>query len=298
MSHASCQFIVGLTAAALLLGMLLGAAPVAAQQGWAPVVSKESKLERAQNRNVRPHEVSKIERALAGIPLQMAAPKPAAPAANAPVVITPLPAVSKAQPAPSPAAVTEITTGSIGASGSTQMLSPTDAARLFAEKDDAGTSELTTGAVDGQGSDLSRGYCANIAVAATDARIALQKMKLAEVEREITKRIATLEAKTAEYKAWVERRDEFLKRATNSLVKIYAQMEPDAAAQQLVSMDEETAASLLMKADPQNASAILNEMPPDKAARLTATIAGAARVAERAAAARPQAPQPNPGEAR
>ncbi|MET0220521.1 MAG: MotE family protein, partial [Tardiphaga sp.] len=83
---------------------------------------------------------------------------------------------------------------------------------------------------------------------------------------------------TAEYKTWMERRDVFLKRATASLVKIYSQMEPDAAAAQLIAMDEETAASLLMKLEPGNASAILNEMVPDKAARLAAGIAGAARL--------------------
>lgn len=148
----------------------------------------------------------------------------------------------------------------------------------------------------------------NIASAAADARTAMQMAKLAQVEKELGKRIATLEAKSAEYKAWVERRDEFLKRATSALVKIYTQMEPDAAGSQLVAMDEETAASLLMKLEPQNASAILNEMPADKAARLTATIAGAARVprtnaapAGAAASARPTGDAPAqayPGEGR
>jgi flagellar motility protein MotE (MotC chaperone) len=43
-------------------------------------------------------------------------------------------------------------------------------------------------------------------------------------------------------------------------------------------MDEETAAAVLTKLNPRNASAILNEMPAAQAARLTGTIAGAARV--------------------
>ena len=59
---------------------------------------------------------------------------------------------------------------------------------------------------------------------------------------------------------------------------IYARMQPDAAAAQLVAMDEETAAAVLTKLDPRNASAILNEMDATQAARLTATISGAANV--------------------
>ena len=61
-------------------------------------------------------------------------------------------------------------------------------------------------------------------------------------------------------------------------MRIYARMRPDAAASQLAAMDEETAAAVLTKLNPRNASAILNEMPPARAARLTMTIAGAAKV--------------------
>jgi flagellar motility protein MotE (MotC chaperone) len=130
----------------------------------------------------------------------------------------------------------------------------------------------------GPDSDLAQRYCVSVADTAADARIAWQKAKLAETEQEISKRIAALEAKVAEYKAWVERRDDFSRRANETLLKVYGRMEPDAAAQQLVAMDEETAAAILAKMDPRSTSAILNEMQPEKAARLTATIAGAARV--------------------
>ena len=87
-----------------------------------------------------------------------------------------------------------------------------------------------------------------------------------------------LEAKTAEYQKWLARRDEFSKRAQETVVTIYARMKPEAAAAQLVAMDEETAAAVLTKLDPRNASAILSEMEATQAARLAATIAGAANV--------------------
>ena len=124
----------------------------------------------------------------------------------------------------------------------------------------------------------ARDYCLNIADAAADARFAWQKKVLAEIEQEIAKRVELLEAKTAEYQRWLARRDEFSKKAQESVVTIYARMRPDAAAAQLVAMDEETAAAVLTKLDPRNASAILNEMDATQAARLTATIGGAANV--------------------
>lgn len=128
---------------------------------------------------------------------------------------------------------------------------------------------LTTNAV--------RQYCVNITNAAADARFAWQKKKLLEIAQELEMRVGLLEEKIAEYRQWVTRRDEFVKKARDNLVLIYSRMRSEAAALQLVEMDEETAAAIMLKLDPRVASTILNEMEPAKAARLTATISGAAR---------------------
>ncbi|MFX9180981.1 MotE family protein, partial [Acinetobacter baumannii] len=89
---------------------------------------------------------------------------------------------------------------------------------------------------------------------------------------DLDERIAQLEAKTEEYKAWLARRDEFARRVTDNLVVIYSRMRSEAAGQQLMAMDEETAAAVIMKLDPRVASAILNDMNPQHAARLTSII--------------------------
>jgi flagellar motility protein MotE (MotC chaperone) len=123
----------------------------------------------------------------------------------------------------------------------------------------------------------ARQYCTNIADAAADARVAWQKKSLADIEQELEKRIALLEAKTAELQKWVTRRDEFVEKARQSLVLIYSRMRPDAAAMQLGAMDEETASAVLLKLEPRTASVILNEMEPVQAARLTAIISGSAK---------------------
>jgi hypothetical protein len=56
-------------------------------------------------------------------------------------------------------------------------------------------------------SDAQR-YCQNVAVAAADARFALQTRKLNELETQIGKRVADLEAREAEFKDVLARRDE------------------------------------------------------------------------------------------
>ena len=121
-------------------------------------------------------------------------------------------------------------------------------------------------------------YCMNVADLAADARFAWQKKTLGEIETELDRRIAILEQRAQEYKEWLARRDEFARKAQAALVDIYAKMKPDAAALQLAAMDEETAAAVLTKLTPRNASAILSEMPAGSAAKLTTTIAGAAKV--------------------
>lgn len=125
---------------------------------------------------------------------------------------------------------------------------------------------------------LAEEYCANIADAAADARFAWQKRTLSEMDAELQRRITVLEKRTAELREWLARRDAFVKKAQETLVSIYERMRPDAAASQLSAMDEETAAAVLTKIKPRLASAILNEMAPGVAARLTMTIAGAAKV--------------------
>lgn len=117
-------------------------------------------------------------------------------------------------------------------------------------------------------------YCKNIANQAADARYARQAESLAAMTKALDDRIAALEAKRAEYEKWVSRREDFLNRADESVVAIYSQMRPDAAAQQIAVMEEDAAAAILSKLQPRTASAILNEMDAVTAAHLTNVMAG------------------------
>ncbi len=124
----------------------------------------------------------------------------------------------------------------------------------------------------------AKDYCVSIIDAAADARVAWQKKLLADAGKEIDERIAQLEQKTAEYKAWLKRRDEFTQRATDTVLQIYKGMRPDAAALQIALLDDETAAAVLVKLEPARSSRILNDMDPARAAKLTATIVGSGKV--------------------
>jgi flagellar motility protein MotE (MotC chaperone) len=130
-------------------------------------------------------------------------------------------------------------------------------------------------------SSIAQQYCEAIVDQAADARFAWQKKLIADMERELEKRMALLEEKVVEYQKWVARRDEFAAKANEGLVRIYARMRADAAAGQLSVLDEETAAAVINKLDPKAASQILNEMESGSAARLVGIIAGAAKVATR-----------------
>ena len=120
-------------------------------------------------------------------------------------------------------------------------------------------------------------FCSNIADAARDRRYALQAAQLKELQAAVDKRMAALEAKRAEYESWLKRREVFLARAQDDLVKIYGGMKPDAAAERLAQVNTELAAAILMKLDARKASVILNEMDGKAAAALTGVIADAAR---------------------
>jgi flagellar motility protein MotE (MotC chaperone) len=157
----------------------------------------------------------------------------------------------------------------------TKSAAKPDAASLAAKPQPSGARKGEAVAFSG----AAKTYCVSIASAAADARLVMQKRELAEIETGIAKRIALLEEKIAEYQKWLSRRDEFSKKANDTVLRIYARMRPDAAASQLSVLDEETAAAVLMKLEPRAASLILNDMDPARAARLAATIAGAAKVA-------------------
>ena len=121
---------------------------------------------------------------------------------------------------------------------------------------------------------IARRYCANIAGAAADARVAWQSKKLLELETRIKARIAELDAKQVELKAMLDKRDQIDKEARDRLVGIYGKMNPETAAAQISALDDEMAAAVLGALSANKASAIFNQMASsDRAAKLAGLMA-------------------------
>ena len=127
------------------------------------------------------------------------------------------------------------------------------------------------------GADEVQRFCSNVADAARDRRYALQAEELQKLKADIDERMKALEAKRLEYEEWLKRRDDFLNKIEDNVVKIYAKMKPDAAAERLAAVKVELAAGILMKLDPRQASTILNEMDSKVAAVITGVMASATR---------------------
>ncbi len=120
-------------------------------------------------------------------------------------------------------------------------------------------------------------YCGAISDKAADARIAWQTEKLKTLQAQVEAKLVELDTKQKQLQDWVQRRDDMLKAANQSLVDIYAKMDPEAAAAQLTVADPATATSVLHQLKPRNASAILDVMDPLKAAALVKLIAETAK---------------------
>jgi flagellar motility protein MotE (MotC chaperone) len=139
---------------------------------------------------------------------------------------------------------------------------------------DTRKSEPETKKAEADASDGVQQYCSNVASFAADARIAWQMKRMGELEAQLKQRIVELDAKEVESRQWIDKREALMKKADDTIVAIYAKMQPEAAAAQMVAMEDSTAAALLTKLNPRVSSAILNEMEAGKAAKLTDLMAG------------------------
>jgi flagellar motility protein MotE (MotC chaperone) len=116
-------------------------------------------------------------------------------------------------------------------------------------------------------------YCANISNLAADARYALQKKTLEDLQKQIDQKLTLLEATRAENQAFLKMKDDAAKDSQKGLVDIFAKMKPDVAAAQFEILDVSTSASILKQLNARVASTILNEMKAPIAAAITIKMA-------------------------
>ena len=191
--------------------------------------------------------------------------KPAAPAPSRTPAAAPV-----ATPGAAPAPATETAEAGTAAAAAAQAAAPGANGTFF----------KAPGPLDALPPDASAAqqYCFNTVDSASDARFAWQAQKIKDMEAELEKRVQRLQAKTEEYKSWLERRDAFSRKAHEKLVGFYARMRPDAAAVQLATLDENVAAAVVTKLETKVASQIMGEMDPERAAKIAMIISGAAKI--------------------
>ena len=117
-------------------------------------------------------------------------------------------------------------------------------------------------------------FCAAIAPAVQEARIAWQMKRLNDLDAQMRQRLEELGRIELSAKNWVERREQMLKAAKDEVVAIYAKMQPETAATQIAAMDDAVAAAILSKLKPGVSGAILDQMDAARAAKLSGLIAG------------------------
>jgi flagellar motility protein MotE (MotC chaperone) len=123
-------------------------------------------------------------------------------------------------------------------------------------------------------------FCGAVAASANSTRLAWQEERIKSLQAQLVIKIAELDAKEAEVRAWVRKREELLAKANESLTAIYAKMKPEASAAQIAAMDDDSAAAILLKLKPSTASAVLGEMEASRAARLADLLSGATAKSE------------------
>jgi flagellar motility protein MotE (MotC chaperone) len=119
-------------------------------------------------------------------------------------------------------------------------------------------------------------FCGAVASSAASTRLAWQEERVKALQAQMVVKIAELEAKEVDVRDWVQKREQLLSRANESLIAIYSKMKPEAASAQISAMDDDSATAILLKLKPAIASAVMGEMDAARAARLSDLLSGAA----------------------
>lgn len=119
---------------------------------------------------------------------------------------------------------------------------------------------------------IVKDYCSSFVDAAAERRLTRLNEALKKTREDVDARIEELKTQAAELKSLIDARKAMQAKVGESLLKIYVQVEPDAAAQQLSKLEPGTAAEILVKMNPKRSGEILTLMDPKKAAALVALL--------------------------
>jgi flagellar motility protein MotE (MotC chaperone) len=111
-------------------------------------------------------------------------------------------------------------------------------------------------------------FCRAFANRAAQTKLQNQKNELLQLKSQIEEQLLTLNQKTRELENLVAQRDAHQKAVSNSLVKIYSNVEPEIAAQQLEKLGVEMASEVLQRLNPKISGEIVTAMDVKLASRV------------------------------
>jgi flagellar motility protein MotE (MotC chaperone) len=115
-------------------------------------------------------------------------------------------------------------------------------------------------------------FCEAFADKAAEAKLARQRKELLDVKAEIEQQLSELNEKTKMLEALVAKRKELRDSVSASMIKMYANVEPEIAAQQLQKLNPQAAAELLQRLSPKQAGEIATAMEVDFASKVMKTM--------------------------
>jgi flagellar motility protein MotE (MotC chaperone) len=117
--------------------------------------------------------------------------------------------------------------------------------------------------------DVVERFCSKNAASLEQARLSWQMKQLEELSRSVQEASVRIDEKLQELRSLRDEIAKLREQQNGKVVGIFAEMRPDAAAQQLGSMTPADAVGILGAMQPKGAGLILNEMPAKQAAMLS-----------------------------
>jgi flagellar motility protein MotE (MotC chaperone) len=103
-------------------------------------------------------------------------------------------------------------------------------------------------------------YCTAFADKAAESKTVRQRKELVELKGKIEEQLLTLDEKTKSLEVWIEKRESIREAVSMSLVKMYANVEAEIAAQQIQKLDASVASELLRRLSSKQSGEILSSM--------------------------------------
>jgi flagellar motility protein MotE (MotC chaperone) len=110
--------------------------------------------------------------------------------------------------------------------------------------------------------------CQSFANKAAESKLLRNKQELLELKSKIEEQLVKLEEKTKQLQDLTAKRDEYRAAVSASLVKIYTNVEPEIAAQQLEKLSVEMASEVLQRLSPKISGEIVTAMDVKLASRI------------------------------